>query len=389
MRVVERHKRPASLTMAHVKPNTELDKKTDLDKDGNLEKNGRPAADKDARWKSIVKRDRKADGTFFYSVKTTGVYCRPSCAARLAKPENVQYHATCKDAEREGFRPCKRCKPDQASLADQHAATIAKVCKVIESSDVVPSLEELAAEAGLSVYHFHRLFKSNTGLTPKEYAEAHRSKRMRDELGRTSTVTEAIFEAGFNSSGRFYEKTDAVLGMTPSAFRKGGANLDIRYAIGKCSLGNILVAQTDKGICAIFISDDREEMITELNRRFPKANLIGDDKGFKQVVEQVVAFVEAPALGFNLPLDVRGTAFQQRVWQALRKIPAGTTVSYSDIANMIGTPKAVRAVGTACGANHIAVAIPCHRVLRTDGDLGGYRWGLERKRKLLDREANK
>ena len=345
------------------------------------------ATEKDRRWASVVARDPKADGTFYYSVETTGVYCRPSCAARLARPENVRFHETCEDAEKAGFRPCKRCKPNQPSLIERHAATVAEACRLMETSEEVPSLEQLADHAGLSTYHFHRVFKAITGLTPKEYAAAHRAKRLRNRLGKSGTVTEALYDAGYNSNGRFYATSNEVLGMTPSDYRAGGTRTDIRFAVGECSLGSILVAKSERGICAIFLGDDPDALTRDLQKQFPQANLIGGDVAFEQLVSRVVGFVEAPALGLDLPLDVRGTAFQQRVWQALRRIPAGSTVSYADIARRIGSPKSVRSVAQACGANALAVAIPCHRVVRNDGALSGYRWGVERKKTLLERES--
>ena len=343
--------------------------------------------EQDPRWQAVATRDRAADGKFFYSVRTTGVYCRPSCAARQARPENVAFHATREDAERAGFRPCKRCKPDQAPLAEQHAAKVAEICRLIESAEEIPSLDALAAKAGLSPHHFHRVFKSVTGVTPKAYASAHRAKRVRDELARPDTsVTAAIYGAGFNSSGRFYETSGQVLGMKPTDFRAGGKNTEIRFAIGECSLGSILVAKSERGVCAIMLGDDPEALARDLQDRFPQARLIGGDAEFEAMVAKVVGFVEAPGLGLDLPLDVRGTAFQQRVWQALRDIPAGATASYAEIAEKIGAPKSVRAVAQACSANRLAVAIPCHRVVRQDGALSGYRWGVERKRALLARE---
>jgi AraC family transcriptional regulator of adaptative response/methylated-DNA-[protein]-cysteine methyltransferase len=356
------------------------------------------ATAKDPRWASVVARNPEADGTFYYSVKTTGVYCRPSCAARLARPENVRFHPTCEDAEKAGFRPCKRCKPDQPPLAEQYASTVTEACRIIEESENVPGLEELAKRVGVSTYHFHRVFKQITGLTPREYASAHREKRVRNELGRhcipsarsntrSGTITEAIFDAGYNSNSRFYEKSNEVLGMTPTNYRAGGANTEIRFAIGECSLGSILVAQSDRGVCAILLGDDPGELARDLQDRFPRANLIGGDGEFEQLVAKVVGFVEAPGIGLDLPLDVRGTAFQQRVWQALREIPAGQTASYTDVANRIGAPNSARAVAQACAANALAVAIPCHRVVRNDGGLSGYRWSVERKRALLERET--
>jgi AraC family transcriptional regulator of adaptative response/methylated-DNA-[protein]-cysteine methyltransferase len=341
----------------------------------------------DPRWIAVVARDPKADGTFWYSVKTTGVYCRPSCAARLALPQNVRFHATPKDAEQAGFRPCKRCKPDQLSLLEQQAAKVTAACRMIEESEQAPGLNRLAEQAGLSAFHFHRVFKAVTGLTPKTYATAHRSQRVRNELGHSDTVTDAIYAAGYQSNARFYEKSDEVLGMTPSTYRAGGANTTIRFAIGECSLGSILVAQSDRGICAILLGDDPDALAHDLQDRFPHAELIGGDCAFEKRVATVVGFIEAPEIGLDLPLDVRGTAFQQRVWQALREIPAGSTATYSEIAERIGSPHAVRAVAGACAANALAVAIPCHRVVRADGALSGYRWGVERKRALLEREA--
>ncbi len=289
--------------------------------------------------------------------------------------------------EQAGFRPCQRCRPNQPALAEQRAAVVAQACRLIEAAEDMPNLEALAAAADMSRYHFHRVFKAITGVTPKAYAAAHRAQRVRDALSRTDTVTEAIYDAGFNSNGRFYATSSEVLGMTPTNFRSGGIGTSIRFAIGACSLGSILVAATAKGICAILLGDDPEALGRDLQDRFPKAQLVGGDPDFEQWVAKVVGFVEAPALGLDLPLDVRGTAFQQRVWQALRAIPAGSTASYTDIAQRLGMPKAVRAVAQACASNTIAVAIPCHRVVRHDGTLAGYRWGVERKRVLLDREA--
>ncbi len=341
----------------------------------------------DPRWVAVQARDTHADGSFFYSVRSTGVYCRPSCAARPARPENVAFHATAAAAERAGFRPCRRCRPDQPSLAEQHAALVTTACRTIEQAETEPTLEQLAKPSGLSPFHFHRVFKAVTGVTPKQYATAHRSCRVRKELERSHSVTEAIFDAGYNASSRFYESAGEVLGMTPSSYRAGGADSEIRFAIGECSLGSILVAQSERGVCAILLGDDPDALARELQDRFPKARLIGGDRDYEQLVAQVVGFVEAPAIGLDLPLDVRGTAFQQRVWRALREIPAGSTASYSEIARRIGSPTATRAVAQACASNMLAVAIPCHRVVRNDGGLSGYRWGVPRKRALLDREA--
>jgi AraC family transcriptional regulator, regulatory protein of adaptative response / methylated-DNA-[protein]-cysteine methyltransferase len=342
----------------------------------------------DPRWASIVARDTTADRKFYYCVKTTGVYCRPSCAARLARPENVQFHETWEEAEKAGFRACKRCKPKEPSLVEQNAAKIAKACRLIEKSEESPSLSKLAKYAGMSVFHFHRTFKAVTGLTPNDYAAAHRANRMRASLSESHSVTDAIYDAGFNSNSRFYETSNEVLGMTPTNFRAGGAHTDIHFAIGECSLGSILVATSGRGVCSILIGEDPVSLIQNLQDQFPKANLIGDESGYEDMVAKVVGLIEKPGVGLNLPLDIRGTAFQQRVWKALQQIPVGSTASYTDIAKQIGMPKAVRAVAQACGANALAVAIPCHRVIRNDGALSGYRRGVERKQALLEREAH-
>lgn len=353
---------------------------------GNEELNS-PFASDEQRWDAVTRRDRSADGHFYYSVRTTGVYCMPSCASRPALRRNVAFHATRAEAEAAGFRACKRCKPDTGGLAASHAAGVARACRLIETSEQMPDLDALATEAGMSRFHFHRVFKSTTGLTPKAYSAARQADRVREELPRSGTVTDAIYGAGFNSNGRFYAKAAEVLGMTPAKFRAGGTGESIRFAVGECSFGSILVASTAQGICAITLGDDPDALLHDLQDRFPKARLIGGDSEFEQHVAKVVGFVEAPALGLDLPLDVRGTAFQQRVWQALREIPAGYTASYAQVAHRIGEPAAVRAVAQACGANNIAIAIPCHRVIRNDGGLSGYRWGVERKRALLDRES--
>ncbi len=342
----------------------------------------------DPRWHAVVTRDPGADGRFYYSVDSTGVYCRPSCSARRPRPENVRFHATREEAEQAGFRPCKRCRPDRlSSHAELDVARIAVACRLIEEADAPPALAVLAQHADLSVSHFRRLFRSIVGLTPRQYAVAQRERRMRDALGCGAGVTAAIYHAGYNASSRFYEKSDGILGMTPTRYRAGGMHEHIRFAIGQCALGAILVARSERGVCAIALGDDPDRLARDLQDRFPCAELIGGDSDFEQLVAHVVGFVEAPGVGLDLPLDVRGTAFQQRVWRALRGVPPGETLSYTDLARRIGVPSAVRAVASACAANVLAVAIPCHRVVRSDGSLSGYRWGVERKRALLEREA--
>lgn len=343
----------------------------------------------DPRWRAVKARDASADDAFVYSVATTGVYCRPSCAARLARPENVRFFANGKEAQAAGFRACKRCKPDQPSLREQYGAKVTKACRLIEKSDELPSLEALAKYVGLSPYHFHRIFKQLTGTTPRRYAAARREHRVRDRLRSGTRITDAIFDAGYGSNSRFYENATAMLGMKPRDYRAGGTNVTIKFAVGECSLGSILAAQSERGICAILLGEDPDALVRDLQDRFPRAHLVGDDRDFERTIATVIGFVESPHTELNLPLDVRGTSFQQRVWQALRRVPVGQTVTYAQIAARIGAPKAVRAVASACAANAIAVAIPCHRVIRNDGALSGYRWGVERKRALLEKEAIK
>jgi AraC family transcriptional regulator of adaptative response/methylated-DNA-[protein]-cysteine methyltransferase len=345
-----------------------------------------PRAD-DAKWAAVLDHDASADGTFLYGVMTTGVYCRPSCPSRRPLRANVRFFADAAAARAAGLRACKRCHPDQASIAERHAEAVAKACALIAESEELRNLDDLAAAAGLSRFHFHRVFKALTGVTPKAYGEACRAGRLRGELDEAASVTEAIYGAGFGSNGRFYAVSNRRLGMKPTAWRQGGAGAKIRFAVGQTSLGAILVAATDKGVCAIQFGEDPDALVRGLQDRFPKAELIGGDAGFEALVGRVVGMVEGAADGGDLPLDIQGTAFQERVWRALRDIPRGETASYADVAAKIGAPKAVRAVAQACAANPAAVAIPCHRVVRSDGALSGYRWGVERKRVLLAREA--
>jgi AraC family transcriptional regulator of adaptative response/methylated-DNA-[protein]-cysteine methyltransferase len=341
---------------------------------------------RDPRWATVLARDARADGQFVYSVSTTGVYCRPSCGARHPRPENVGFHLSAAAAAQAGFRPCLRCKPEQPPLAARHAALVAELCRRIEDAKTPPRLAELARAAQMSPYHLHRVFKAVTGVTPKAWSTACRARKLRAGLEGGAGVTAAIYQAGYNSSGRFYAESNRLLGMTPSEYRRGGGATVIRFAIGESSLGAVLVAASERGICAILLGDDADALARELQDRFASAELIGGEPEFEQWVAQVVGYVEAPRLGLDLPLDIRGTAFQQRVWRALRDIPAGTTTTYTELASRIGAPRAVRAVASACAANPLAVAIPCHRVLRQDGALSGYCWGVERKRALLERE---
>jgi AraC family transcriptional regulator, regulatory protein of adaptative response / methylated-DNA-[protein]-cysteine methyltransferase len=335
------------------------------------------------RWEAVVHRERNADDAFVYSVKTTRIYCRPTCPARRAHRDNVAFHPTSKAAEQAGFRACKRCKPGDFSPRGEHLALVARACNLMIDAPEPLSLGALAKCVGMSPWHFHRVFKSLTGLTPKAYATAHRAKRMQEELTRRGTVTAAIYNSGFNSNGRFYAESNQRLGMKPSKFRAGGNGARIRFAVGECSLGSILVAASDLGICSIALGNEPDTLLKQLQDRFPNAELIGGDKQFERMVAQVIAFVENPAVGLELPLHVQGTAFQQRVWKALCEIPCGTTCSYSELARTLGQSKAARAVAGACAANTLAVAIPCHRVVHIDGSLSGYRWGVDRKERLL------
>jgi len=338
------------------------------------------------RWQAVLARDKQADGVFLYSVRTTGVYCRPSCAARRALRQNVQFHRTCAEAERLGFRPCRRCRPNSTGLDESQSKAIADACRLIARAESAPNLAALADAARLSSSHFHRLFKRHTGVTPRAYAAQLRAARARSALNRSDTVTRAIYDAGYNSNGRFYAETSGILGMQPKTFRAGGKGVQIRFAVGECSLGSILVAATAAGICSIALGDDPASLVTELQQRFANAELIGADAAFEKLVARLIGQIERPAASLSLPLDIQGTAFQQRVWKKLCQIPLGEMRSYQQLARSLGRPKATRAVARACAANQIAVAIPCHRVVRTDGSLSGYRWGVDRKARLLKLE---
>ena len=345
-------------------------------------------ADDEARWQAVLGRDVAADGHFVYAVRTTGVYCRPSSGARLPRRGNVEFFDTAEAAQRAGYRASRRAMADRSEAAASRADMVTRACRQIEASDKMPRLAELAAAAGLSESHFHRVFRKETGLTPRGYAAAWRARRLREQLAQAGiSVTDAMLDSGFNSASSFHAASGKILGMPAGKYRDGGSGEVIRFALGECSLGSILVAQSGRGVCAITLGDEPQALLRDFQQRFANATLVGADAGFEQVVAQVVAFVESPASALDLPLDIRGTAFQERVWQALREIPAGNTVDYSAVAQRIGRPRAVRAVAQACGANAIAVAIPCHRVVRRDGGLSGYRWGVERKRELLRREA--
>jgi AraC family transcriptional regulator of adaptative response/methylated-DNA-[protein]-cysteine methyltransferase len=338
----------------------------------------------DQRYDAFVTRNRSLRDAFLVGVVTTGVNCRPGCPARPPKRENVRFFETAEAARAAGLRACKRCRPDE--LAAPAAVIAAQACRTIEAAETAPTLEALARRAGLSPFHFHRLFKAETGITPAAYAAQVKDRRAKAALADGAQVTAAVYEAGYGSSSRFYEAAERRFGMAPKTWRNGGKGEEIRTAIAPCSLGFVLVGATDRGVCAVELGDDPVELNAEFARRFMGAKRVEADHRLSALVEQVVAAIEDPRRARDLPLDVRGTAFQARVWQALREIPAGETRTYGEIAQAIGAPKAVRAVGSAVGANPTAVLTPCHRVVGADGKLGGYHWGVERKRALLERE---
>ena len=340
----------------------------------------------DTRWQAVLERRADCDGQFWYAVRTTGVYCRPSCGARTPRPENVTFHATQAAAVAAGFRPCRRCRPERSSLADLHASLVTAACRLLDEPDADESLAEVAHKLGLSPFHFQRLFKSALGLSPRAYAEARRLSRLGERLQSARSVTEAIFDAGFKSPSQAYALSAKNLGMTPTTYRAGAPGVRMSFVTGQCALGAVLVARSARGLCAILLGDEPSTLEADLAARFPRAERVSGDPALAGALAQVIALVEQPRRVLDLPLDIQGTAFQQRVWEALRRIPAGETRSYAEVARAIDRPGAERAVANACGANPLAVAIPCHRVVRADGGLGGYRWGMARKRALLEEE---
>jgi AraC family transcriptional regulator, regulatory protein of adaptative response / methylated-DNA-[protein]-cysteine methyltransferase len=338
------------------------------------------------KWRALKVKDARADGRFFYGVKSTGVYCRPNCAAKLAKRENVIFFETTDEAERAGFRACKRCGPSGDSQQERDAEHVRRACELIRASETGLSLDELAKAVGLSSFYFQRVFKRVSGVTPREYARELREERAREALRRNGSVTGAIYEAGYNANSRFYERSAKMLGMRPREFGAGGGGQEIRYSVVKSALGQVLIAGTKRGICAVHFGESAAELESLLQKSFSRARIVEGDAEFKRWVSSVVQSINEADSAKELPLDLRGTVFQQRVWKALREIPKGTTTTYSKLAEKLGTPRAVRAVARACATNQVAVLVPCHRVVRSDGNLAGYRWGLERKRKLLSRE---
>lgn len=340
----------------------------------------------DDRWQAVVERDADADGQFVFAVQTTGIFCRPSCRAKHALRKNVRFFADAEQALAAGFRPCKRCQPDKNSAQQHRLDKIAHACQLLEQESPL-TLDELAQQVAMSPYHLHRLFKATTGMTPKAWQQSWRARRLRDALAKGMPVTQAILNAGFPDSSSYYRQADQALGMTAKQFRKGGDNVSVRYSLADCALGRCLVAASERGICAILLGDDDATLVAELHELFPTAQDVAADADFQQHVREVIAVINTRDTPLSLPLDIRGTAFQQQVWQALRAIPCGKTVSYQQLASAIGKPKAVRAVASACAANKLAIVIPCHRVVRGDGALSGYRWGVARKAQLLQRET--
>lgn len=342
----------------------------------------------DAKWDAVVHNNSNADGTFYYAVMTTGVYCRPSCSSRLPNRANVEYFTSCKEAEIAGYRACKRCTPSAKSKALEIEQKIIRACRIVENSETHLKLDELAARVDLSSYHFHRLFKKIVGITPKQYATRHQSQRFEKSLKTSPSITDAIYSAGYGSSGSAYDKTQDQIAMKPKDYQKGGLGVTIIYGLAHCFLGWVIVAATDRGICAVEFGDDPEILPDQVQSRFPNAQLQKADISFDNLIKEVVHFINTPEDRFQLPLDIQGTSFQQRVWTILRKIKPGKTLSYSDVANQLGNPKAVRAVASACAANKLAVVIPCHRVVSKNGGVSGYRWGIERKKILLESEKD-
>ncbi len=341
----------------------------------------------DARWQAVLTRDPRHDGIFVYAVRTTGIYCRPSCGSRRPKPENVSFFSIPETAERAGFRACRRCRPDELNGGDPKLERVRRACRYIDSHpEARPTLAELAENVGLSPHHLQRSFKAILGITPRQYADARRLDRFKSQLANGHNVTRALYAAGYGSSSRLYERASSQLGMTPAAYRRGGRGAYVRYAIADSTLGRVLVAATECGVCAVYLGDDDAELVSTLRAEYSTADIERDDSELGGWIEAVLSYLDGHERDLDLPVDIRATAFQRRVWELLRAIPFGETRSYSDMARQLGIPRGARAVGRACATNPVSLIIPCHRAVRADGSLGGYRWGLGRKRELLDRE---
>ncbi len=335
------------------------------------------------KWEQVIARDARQDGRFVFAVRTTGIYCRPSCPSRRPRRDSVEFYTNPNEAERAGYRACLRCKPTQIS---KQAQDVARARQILDNVEGIVTLADLSKRVGVSPFHLQRLFKRATGLSPREYQSARRIRQVKSGLRRGKDVTTALYDAGFGSPSRLYEKASPQLGMTPGEYRRGGAGVSVRYAIVPTSLGRMLVAATERGLCAVRFAETVADLEHDLRSEFPAADLRRDDKGLHEYVSPLLAAIHGDNSTIALPLDIRATAFQQKVWDALKQIPRGETRSYSDVARGMGEPSAVRAVARACAANPVAIAVPCHRVVRSNGDLAGYRWGIDRKKKLLESE---
>lgn len=340
--------------------------------------------DDDARWQAVVQRDEQADSQFIFAVLTTGIFCRPSCRARHALRQNVRFYDNAESAAAAGFRPCKRCQPDKMHPRQQLMDKITHACRLLEQETPI-TLDQLAQAVAISPFHLHRQFKSVTGMTPKAWQQSFRARRLRTSLAHGEPVTDALLNAGFPDASSYYRQADAALGMTARQYRQG--ETAVHYTLGNCALGRCLVAESERGVCAVLLGDNDAALIAELRQQFPQAQRAEADDAFAGRVAQAIRRLDDDRAPFSLPLDIRGTSFQLRVWQALRAIPVGSTASYAEVAAAMGQPNVVRAVARACAANTLAVIVPCHRVIRSDGGLSGYRWGAERKARLLQREA--
>ena len=339
-------------------------------------------------WNAVLRRDSRFDGQFVFAVSSTGIFCRPSCPARRPRRDRVSFFSLPEAARQSGFRACKRCHPEKLTASDPQVELVRRACRLIEDSlEETMDLETLGNRLGLSSFHLQRTFKNIMGVTPREFSEACRTNRFKNAVRSGKSVTTAMYDAGYGSSSRLYERADAELGMTPATYSRGGAAAQIDYAITKSPLGYLLVAATSKGLCSVTLGDNVSDLEANLRKEYAAAEIHNDDKTLTKIVKQIVAHLEGKQPHLSLPLDIRATAFQRQVWQALQQIPYGTTLSYGEVAAAIGRPTAVRAVARACATNPVALVIPCHRVIREDKSLGGYRWGLERKKQLLKRES--
>lgn len=348
-------------------------------------------ADDEGRWNAVLVRDARCDGSFVYAVRSTGIYCRPSCPSRRPRRDRVAFFATTESARRAGFRSCRRCRPDERPGPAAHVELVGRICRYLENGpDRPPTLEELGAWAGVSPFHLQRTFRKIVGLTPRQYAENHRVERLKANLRKGDDVTRALHGSGYGSGSRLYEQARERLGMTPATYRKGGHGMKISYTLADSPMGRLLVAATDRGLCAVSLGDDDAELVAALRKEYPRAELVADKRDLGRWVDAILSYLAGEPICPDLPLDLQATAFQWRVYEALRAIPPGSTRTYAEVAGTLGQPRASRAVGRSCATNPVALVIPCHRVVRGDGALGGYRWGLDRKQRLLalERESD-